>query len=1019
MNKLKTFIWGLLLALVSVNASAAEYTDDRSDFRDETIYFVMTSRFYDGDPYNNVLTWDGYDNQIKYKDPSWRGDFKGLIERLEYIKALGFTSIMITPVVQNASGFDYHGYHPMDFSSVDLRYESHTDQGSVADVTFQSLIDAAHALDMKIILDVVLNSTSNFGESRFCPIFKRSPLIRNQSHIDTSIIPNIDILGADYFDILPGEQYNRRLQFLKNTDGINYDTHNYWHHTQTLSNDIPARWWGQMVGDRIDLNTENQAVSDYLLECYGKFIEMGVDAFRIENSGYIPRLTFNKSFIPQLHELGEKYKSKRLNECPFFIFGETISRFSEVTYRNQPRLSCYYYTWQSPQNLLDQWNTDASWWDTQELFDDNSIAGNMNLCLQEPDEAQTSDNAFLKNGEWHEPDYSQASGFNAVDSPMLFNFTNAGLVINTAKAGDKYYNDATYNVVYVDSYDYGPNGEAYRFNGGTWLWAENLTLMFTFRGIPCIFYGSEVEFQKGTILMPDPNVSLSQMGHAYFGAYLEGEVTATNFGEYTATGSIANTLNSDLAHHLRCLNRIRAEVPALRKGQYTFDGCTPADGCYAFKRAYKDNYALVAINGGATFTDVPNGTYGDVVTGESYNVTNGTVTVSAPNRKGQLRVLVKDWAKGKIAEDGMFIYTTAPVKHGDNPSPVDEGASFWYGPDDAIPNPAVTLSHDGGTFSNTFTVTASLNESATSGWIEVDGGARQTISAGTPLQFTIGGNTNVGDEVVVKWGAVGNNAIGDKAVEYTGKAVYKKIDAIDPFTIYIAGPSAPYVYAWYIDDNSNCVAINGLWPGTQLSNTKTVNGREFYCFTVNQAKSINFIVNNGNGTQTQEFTGITEDSYFEWDGSGTCTPITGSNTTNSEVNIYFDNTANWDQVYIFVYGSSSSDQIMGTWPGKPMTFDSTTGYYKYSFTTLLDYTRLNVIFNSGPNGSQTGDMKIRNNGVYNSSGDTGITGIANITNDANDNAPVYFDLLGRRVTNPQNGLYMRRQGNRVTKVYIP
>ena len=66
MNKLKTFIWGLLLALVSVNASAAEYTDERSDFRDETIYFVMTSRFYDGDPYNNVLTWDGYNaNQIQ------------------------------------------------------------------------------------------------------------------------------------------------------------------------------------------------------------------------------------------------------------------------------------------------------------------------------------------------------------------------------------------------------------------------------------------------------------------------------------------------------------------------------------------------------------------------------------------------------------------------------------------------------------------------------------------------------------------------------------------------------------------------------------------------------------------------------------------------------------------------------------------------------------------------------------------------------------------------------------------
>lgn len=85
---------------------------------------------------------------------------------------------------------------------------------------------------------------------------------------------------------------------------------------------------------------------------------------------------------------------------------------------------------------------------------------------------------------------------------------------------------------------------------------------------------------------------------------------------------------------------------------------------------------------------------------------------------------------------------------------------------------------------------------------------------------------------------------------------------------------------------------------------------------------------------------------------------------------------------------------------------------------LLDYTRLNVIFNSGPNGSQTGDMKIRNNGVYNSSGDTGVTSIENITSDDNHNAPEYFDLLGRKVENPQKGLYLRRQGNRVTKVHL-
>ena len=47
-------------------------------------------------------------------DPHWRGDFRGLIQRLDYIRDLGFTAIWITPPVENRSGLDYHGYHPYD-----------------------------------------------------------------------------------------------------------------------------------------------------------------------------------------------------------------------------------------------------------------------------------------------------------------------------------------------------------------------------------------------------------------------------------------------------------------------------------------------------------------------------------------------------------------------------------------------------------------------------------------------------------------------------------------------------------------------------------------------------------------------------------------------------------------------------------------------------------------------------------------------------------------------------------------
>lgn len=265
---------------------------------------------------------------------------------------------------------------------------------------------------------------------------------------------------------------------------------------------------------------------------------------------------------------------------------------------------------------------------------------------------------------------------------------------------DNYYNDATYNVVYVDSHDYGPGpSDGTRFNGGTAQWAENLAWMFTFRGIPCIYYGSEVEFQKGCKIdaggTADP---VKNTGRAYFGNYLEGNVSATDFGTYTADGNVAQTLNADLAQHIIRLNKIRQAVPALRKGQYTFDGCK-ADGGWAFKRAYKDeSYALVAVNGGATFDNVPAGTYVDLVTGQPYTPVGGSITVKAPNNKGQLRVLVKDWEGGKVGDDGKFIYASSPVAHGGSVTFDDPGTTQYYTAKDAPGKPAVTFNPAGGAF---------------------------------------------------------------------------------------------------------------------------------------------------------------------------------------------------------------------------------------------------------------------------------------------------------------------------------
>ena len=69
------------------------YANSRSDFRDETIYFLITTRFNDGDPGNNYRSADDDHANNPESDPQWRGDFKGLIDKLDYIKALGFTAI--------------------------------------------------------------------------------------------------------------------------------------------------------------------------------------------------------------------------------------------------------------------------------------------------------------------------------------------------------------------------------------------------------------------------------------------------------------------------------------------------------------------------------------------------------------------------------------------------------------------------------------------------------------------------------------------------------------------------------------------------------------------------------------------------------------------------------------------------------------------------------------------------------------------------------------------------------------
>ncbi len=107
----------------------------------------MTDRFFDGDPGNNDDNPDGDANPSGLRTIHG-GDFEGLQAKLDYIRMLGARAVWISPVVRNSNG-EFHGYAATDFNDIDPHW------GTLADL--RSLVDAAHARGMYVVLDVVQN----------------------------------------------------------------------------------------------------------------------------------------------------------------------------------------------------------------------------------------------------------------------------------------------------------------------------------------------------------------------------------------------------------------------------------------------------------------------------------------------------------------------------------------------------------------------------------------------------------------------------------------------------------------------------------------------------------------------------------------------------------------------------------------------------------------------------------------------------------------------------------------------
>ncbi len=116
----------------------------------DVIYQIFPDRFSNGDEKNDFVT--GYSDSTNRLNPDARhgGDIQGVINHLDYISAMGYTAIWITPVLENNmhSG-SYHGYAITDYYKVDPRFGSNQ--------LYRQLSEECRKRGIKLIIDVVLN----------------------------------------------------------------------------------------------------------------------------------------------------------------------------------------------------------------------------------------------------------------------------------------------------------------------------------------------------------------------------------------------------------------------------------------------------------------------------------------------------------------------------------------------------------------------------------------------------------------------------------------------------------------------------------------------------------------------------------------------------------------------------------------------------------------------------------------------------------------------------------------------
>jgi glycosidase len=275
-----------------------DYYGTLEPFAARAVYFLMTDRFVNGDESNDQRQQGGVNYTFNRPVPGapagesdnigyLGGDFKGIENNADYIKALGFDAIWLTPIVDNPdeafTGGDavqwkgmfqdqgktgYHGYWASNFYRLDEHLPS-------ADLDFGMLNHALSERGIATVLDIVANHGS--------PAFS---------------MPNPQPKYGQIFDkngVLVADHQNLKAAELD-------PSHNPLHRFYNSKTEMVQL---------SDLNENNPAVMDYLVGAYLQWIDQGASAFRVDTIKHMP--------LPFWSEFSRRIREKHPG---FFMFAE-------------------------------------------------------------------------------------------------------------------------------------------------------------------------------------------------------------------------------------------------------------------------------------------------------------------------------------------------------------------------------------------------------------------------------------------------------------------------------------------------------------------------------------------------------------------------------------------------------------------------------------------------------------------------------------------------------------------------